>query len=156
RPDPGAARLGTARQLRAHQGRAPRRVAGRRRRPRRRARGMEARHLLRARHGRRRPRRLLPRAPRSRLRRFDLRRAGPDPRRGRTALGVGGSAAAEPGVAAGARRAVTSVLAATLVAPGELELRSYPYPRELEPGAVLLRMQASGICGTDKHTFRGE
>jgi threonine dehydrogenase-like Zn-dependent dehydrogenase len=48
------------------------------------------------------------------------------------------------------------VLAATLVAPGELELRSYPYPEQLEPGAVLLRMLASGICGTDKHTFRGE
>ena len=48
------------------------------------------------------------------------------------------------------------VLAATLVAPGQLELRRYPYPERLEPGAVLLRMLASGICGTDKHTFRGE
>jgi L-iditol 2-dehydrogenase len=51
---------------------------------------------------------------------------------------------------------VTEVLAATLVAPGALELRRYPYPDRLEPGAVLLRMLASGICGTDKHTFRGE
>jgi threonine dehydrogenase-like Zn-dependent dehydrogenase len=51
---------------------------------------------------------------------------------------------------------VTDVLAATLVAPGELEVRTYPYPDRLEPGAVLLRMLASGICGTDKHTFRGE
>lgn len=50
----------------------------------------------------------------------------------------------------------TDVLAATLVAPGRLELRRYPYPDQLEPGAVLLRMLASGICGTDKHTFRGE
>ena len=25
-----------------------------------------------------------------------------------------------------------------------------------EPGAVVLRMQHSGICGTDKHTWRGE
>ena len=48
------------------------------------------------------------------------------------------------------------VLAATLVAPGQLELRHYPYPERLEPGAVLVRMLASGICGTDKHTFRGE
>ena len=48
------------------------------------------------------------------------------------------------------------VLAATLLAPGELEVREYPLPEELEPGAVLLRMLASGICGTDKHTFRGE
>ena len=48
------------------------------------------------------------------------------------------------------------VLAATLIAPGQLELRHYPYPEQLEPGAVLLRMLASGICGTDKHTYRGE
>jgi threonine dehydrogenase-like Zn-dependent dehydrogenase len=48
------------------------------------------------------------------------------------------------------------VLAATLLEPGRLELRHYPYPEHLEPGAVLLRMLASGICGTDKHTFRGE
>src|ERR671932_868939 len=48
------------------------------------------------------------------------------------------------------------VRAATLVAPGRLEVRDYPLPDELEPGAVLLRMLASGICGTDKHTFRGE
>src|SRR5438067_2337772 len=51
---------------------------------------------------------------------------------------------------------MSDVLAATLVAPGALELRSYPYPEQLEPGAVLLQMLASGICGTDKHTFRGE
>jgi threonine dehydrogenase-like Zn-dependent dehydrogenase len=51
---------------------------------------------------------------------------------------------------------MAEVRAATLVAPRRLEVRSYPYPDELEPGAVLLRMLASGICGTDKHTFRGE
>ena len=39
---------------------------------------------------------------------------------------------------------------------GQLELRRFPYPENLEPGAVLLKMLASGICGTDKHTFRGE
>jgi threonine dehydrogenase-like Zn-dependent dehydrogenase len=49
-----------------------------------------------------------------------------------------------------------SVLAATLVAPFDLRVERYPYPAELEPGAVLLRMLASGICGTDKHTYRGE
>jgi len=49
-----------------------------------------------------------------------------------------------------------SVLAATLIAPEQLELRHYPYPARLEPGAVVLRMLASGICGTDKHTYRGE
>ena len=50
----------------------------------------------------------------------------------------------------------TEVLAATLIAPGQLELRRYPYPDRIEPGAVLLRMLASGICGTDKHTYKGE
>src|SRR4051812_19996876 len=51
---------------------------------------------------------------------------------------------------------MASVRAATLLGPRQLVVRSYPYPDELEPGAVLLRMLASGICGTDKHTYRGE
>jgi threonine dehydrogenase-like Zn-dependent dehydrogenase len=59
-------------------------------------------------------------------------------------------------VGAVASEAMASVRAATLLGPERLEVRSYPYPDELEPGAVLLRMLASGICGTDKHTFRGE
>jgi threonine dehydrogenase-like Zn-dependent dehydrogenase len=45
---------------------------------------------------------------------------------------------------------------ATLVAPHRLEVLDYPCPESLAPGAVLLRMVASGICGTDKHTFPGE
>jgi L-iditol 2-dehydrogenase len=49
-----------------------------------------------------------------------------------------------------------TVQAATLVAPRTYEIRDYPFPTDLEPGAVLVRMTASGICGTDKHTFRGE
>ena len=48
------------------------------------------------------------------------------------------------------------VTAAVLSAPGRLDIQTFPHPDELEPGAVLLRMLASGICGTDKHTFRGE
>jgi threonine dehydrogenase-like Zn-dependent dehydrogenase len=48
------------------------------------------------------------------------------------------------------------VLAATLTGPRTIEVRDYPMPGRLEPGAVLLRMIASGICGTDKHTYRGE
>jgi L-iditol 2-dehydrogenase len=39
--------------------------------------------------------------------------------------------------------------------PGRLTLETFPYP-EVEPGAVLMRVLYSGICGTDKHTFRGE
>jgi L-iditol 2-dehydrogenase len=39
--------------------------------------------------------------------------------------------------------------------PGQLELQHFPRP-DPEPGAVVLKMSMSGICGTDKHTFRGE
>jgi L-iditol 2-dehydrogenase len=35
-----------------------------------------------------------------------------------------------------------------------MEIRNFPLP-EPEPGAVLIRMEMSGICGTDKHTFSG-
>ena len=47
-----------------------------------------------------------------------------------------------------------SVLAATLVEPGHYELREYPIP-EVKPGCLLVKMQLSGICGTDKHTYQG-
>src|SRR5258708_18625100 len=45
--------------------------------------------------------------------------------------------------------------AAVMKAPGRLELERFPIP-EPAPGAMLLKMSYSGICGTDKHTFRGE
>ena len=51
---------------------------------------------------------------------------------------------------------MATVQAATLVAPRTYEIRDYPFPTDLEPGAVLVKMTASGICGTDKHTYRGE
>jgi len=47
-----------------------------------------------------------------------------------------------------------AVLAATLVKPGHYELQEYPLP-EPAPGCVLVKMEMSGICGTDKHTFQG-
>jgi threonine dehydrogenase-like Zn-dependent dehydrogenase len=47
-----------------------------------------------------------------------------------------------------------SVLAATLVEPGRYEVREYPLP-EAAPGCVLVKMEMSGICGTDKHTYQG-
>ena len=47
-----------------------------------------------------------------------------------------------------------SVRAATLVAPGRYELREYPLP-EPQPGCLLVKMEVSGICGTDKHTYQG-
>ncbi|MGB8321620.1 MAG: zinc-binding dehydrogenase [Candidatus Acidiferrum sp.] len=46
------------------------------------------------------------------------------------------------------------VLAATLVKPGQYELREYPLP-DPAPGCVLVKMEMSGICGTDKHTYQG-
>jgi L-iditol 2-dehydrogenase len=46
------------------------------------------------------------------------------------------------------------VLAATLVQPGKYELREFPLP-EPAPGCVLVKMELSGICGTDKHTYQG-
>ena len=46
------------------------------------------------------------------------------------------------------------VLAATLVEPGKYEVREYPFP-EPEPGCVVVKMELSGICGTDKHTYQG-
>jgi threonine dehydrogenase-like Zn-dependent dehydrogenase len=50
---------------------------------------------------------------------------------------------------------MTTVRAAVMTAPGELEVQRFPVP-EPEPGAVLMRVRLSGICGTDKHTYRGE
>src|SRR5947208_15164675 len=42
-----------------------------------------------------------------------------------------------------------------MTAPGHLEVRHFPLPQPA-PGAVLLKVTYSGICGTDKHTYRGE
>lgn len=36
------------------------------------------------------------------------------------------------------------------------EIREYPLPEELEEGAVLVKMLAAGICGTDVHTWMGQ
>ncbi len=50
---------------------------------------------------------------------------------------------------------MSRVRAAVVHAPGRFAVDTFPEP-EPGPGAVLLRMQFSGICGTDKHTWRGE
>jgi threonine dehydrogenase-like Zn-dependent dehydrogenase len=47
------------------------------------------------------------------------------------------------------------VRAAVVHAPGQFRVERFPAP-DPEPGAVLLRILYSGICGTDKHTWRGE
>jgi threonine dehydrogenase-like Zn-dependent dehydrogenase len=50
---------------------------------------------------------------------------------------------------------VTTSVAAVMEAPGRIALRESEVP-DPEPGAVVLAVHLSGICGTDKHTFRGE
>jgi L-iditol 2-dehydrogenase len=47
-----------------------------------------------------------------------------------------------------------TVRAAVLLAPWQMEIQTFALP-EPEPGAVLIKMELSGICGTDKHTFSG-
>ena len=49
-----------------------------------------------------------------------------------------------------------TVGAAVMVGPGKMEFQQLPYPDHLEPGAVIVKMEMSGICGTDKHAYRGE
>jgi L-iditol 2-dehydrogenase len=48
-----------------------------------------------------------------------------------------------------------SVRAAVMRSPGRVEVDEFPRP-ELRDGEVLMRVRLSGICGTDKHTWRGE
>ena len=49
-----------------------------------------------------------------------------------------------------------SVKAVVMTAPGKVEVQELPYPDHLEPGAVIVKMEMSGICGTDKHAYMGE
>jgi L-iditol 2-dehydrogenase len=49
-----------------------------------------------------------------------------------------------------------TVKAAVMVSPGRMEVQNLPYPDHLEPGACIIKMEMSGICGTDKHAFKGE
>ena len=37
-----------------------------------------------------------------------------------------------------------------------LHLRHYELPTEMEPGAILVRTEMAGICGTDVHLWKGE
>lgn len=48
------------------------------------------------------------------------------------------------------------VKTAVIISPGKMETRSYPYPELSEPGSAVMKMEMAGICGTDKHTYRGE
>jgi L-iditol 2-dehydrogenase len=48
-----------------------------------------------------------------------------------------------------------SVRAAVMRGPGVIGVERFEVP-DPEPGAVVMRVGLSGVCGTDKHTFRGE
>jgi D-arabinose 1-dehydrogenase-like Zn-dependent alcohol dehydrogenase len=48
-----------------------------------------------------------------------------------------------------------SVNAAVMTAPGKFDVRQYPYP-EVDDFTLVIKLEMCGICGTDKHTFRGE
>jgi threonine dehydrogenase-like Zn-dependent dehydrogenase len=50
---------------------------------------------------------------------------------------------------------MTMVRAAVTERPGSISVHEFAMP-DLEPGAVLMQVRFSGVCGTDKHTFRGE
>ena len=45
--------------------------------------------------------------------------------------------------------------AAVLVEPYRFEIREYPAP-QVEPGGILVKITAGGICGSDLHYWRGE
>jgi L-iditol 2-dehydrogenase len=44
-----------------------------------------------------------------------------------------------------------AVKAAVMTAPGRIETQEFPYP-EVGDDAMVIALEACGICGTDKHT----
>ena len=48
-----------------------------------------------------------------------------------------------------------TVQAVAMTAPGTMEIRNYPYPQSARDSAIL-KVEMAGICGTDKHIFKGE
>lgn len=47
------------------------------------------------------------------------------------------------------------VKAAVLEEPGKVSIKNFPYPK-LEKGSAVGKMVMAGICGTDKHSYKGE
>lgn len=48
-----------------------------------------------------------------------------------------------------------TVRAVAMTAPGQTEMRSYPYPT-MDHDSAILKVDMSGICGTDRHIYKGE
>ena len=47
------------------------------------------------------------------------------------------------------------VKAAAMTAPGTMEIRKYPFP-QADRDSAILKIDMTGVCGTDKHIFKGE
>ena len=48
------------------------------------------------------------------------------------------------------------VKSVVMTGPGKVELQEFPWPKHLEPGALIAKVEMAGICGTDKHAFDGD
>ncbi|MFQ5793980.1 MAG: alcohol dehydrogenase catalytic domain-containing protein [Candidatus Bipolaricaulia bacterium] len=48
-----------------------------------------------------------------------------------------------------------TVKAAVMVKPDQIETQEFPYP-QIDEHSLLIATEMCGICGTDKHTYRGE
>ena len=51
---------------------------------------------------------------------------------------------------------VDKVKAAVMLKEGELRLQEFPYPQNIEDGAMIVKPTMVGICGTDKHAYQGK
>lgn len=47
------------------------------------------------------------------------------------------------------------VKAVAMTGPGQTEMRTYPYPT-MDHDSAILKVDMAGICGTDRHIFKGE
>jgi len=47
------------------------------------------------------------------------------------------------------------VMAAVMTGPGRIEAQEFPYP-DVSDDAMVIALEMCGLCGTDKHTYRGE
>jgi threonine dehydrogenase-like Zn-dependent dehydrogenase len=51
---------------------------------------------------------------------------------------------------------VDKVKSVVMTGPGKIECQYFPWPTDIEPGAVIAKIEMAGICGTDKHAFDGD
>lgn len=61
----------------------------------------------------------------------------------------------EIGAAKGSLPRPQVVHSAAMVGPGRMEQRFYPYP-QIDSHMAVLKVDMCGVCGTDKHIFKGE